>query len=167
MVLFTLGSDEDERKNYFCFRSNIKEPLLVAFGILPKNFGRWRRPMNGTLEFYECRLSGGDTETPRAVIKFVTVRISSGGKVRFSQASVILSTGGGSCVVKGGGACVAGWDMCGEGVCMAGGHVWHWGCVCGGGCAWQESVHGRRGMCGRRDGPLQQTVRILLECILV
>ena len=59
---------------------------------------------------------------------FITVRNSSCGKVMFSQASVILSTGG----------------VHGKGVaCMAEG------------CAWQE----------RR--PLQRTVRILLECILV
>ena len=59
------------------------------------------------------------------------------------------------------GACVAGrgwggghvWQdggdgMLGEGVCMAGG-------MCGEGCAWHERQ------------PLQRTVRILLECILV
>ena len=34
---------------------------LVAFG-MPQNFGRWWGPMNGTLSFYEYRLSGGDTQ---------------------------------------------------------------------------------------------------------
>ena len=59
--------------------------------------------------------------------------------VMFSQASVILSTGEGVCVAKGEGghACQGG------GACVAGGR------------AWQE----------RR--PLQLTVCILLECILV
>ena len=37
---------------------------MVAFGFLPKNFGRWPGPVNGTFSFYECRLSGGgDTQT--------------------------------------------------------------------------------------------------------
>ena len=27
----------------------------------PRNVGRWRGPMNRTLSFYECRMSGGDT----------------------------------------------------------------------------------------------------------
>ena len=51
--------------------------LVVAFGFLPQNFGRWKGPMNGTLSFYECRLSGGelrdsgDTITPPVVIKFI------------------------------------------------------------------------------------------------
>ena len=27
-----------------------------------KNFGRWRGPTIGTLSFYDCRLSGGDTQ---------------------------------------------------------------------------------------------------------
>ena len=35
--------------------------LVVAFGFLPQNLGRCYEPMNGTLSFYECRLSGGDT----------------------------------------------------------------------------------------------------------
>ena len=50
--------------------------------------------------------------------------------------------------------CVVG-GMCGHGVCMAGGHAWPGG-MCGrGGYVWQVRW------------PLQQTVRILLECILV
>ena len=34
---------------------------MVAFGILPHSFWRWQEPMNGTLSFYECSLSVGDT----------------------------------------------------------------------------------------------------------
>ena len=62
------------------------------------------------------------------------------------------------------GACMAG-GMHGRGVCMAGGHVWQ-------GCAWWGHIHGR-GMHGRgghvlqERRPLQHTVCILLECILV
>ena len=36
----------------------VRVTLVVAFGFLPQNFGRWRGPMNGTLSFYECRFSG-------------------------------------------------------------------------------------------------------------
>ena len=36
--------------------------LVVAFGLLPQNFGWWQGPPNGTLSFYECRLSGEDTQ---------------------------------------------------------------------------------------------------------
>ena len=40
---------------------------MVAFGFLPQNFGRWWEPTDGTLSFYECRFSGGNTQTrPRA-----------------------------------------------------------------------------------------------------
>ena len=39
----------------------VRVALVVAFGILPENFGRWWGPTNGNLLFYECRLSGGDT----------------------------------------------------------------------------------------------------------
>ena len=57
--------------------------------------------------------------------------------------------------------------MCGRGACVAGVCAWQWACVAGdmhdggicggggGGHAWQERQ------------PLQQTVHILLECILV
>ena len=65
--------------------------------------------------------------------------------------------------VHGRGACVVG-GMCGrvhvwQGACMAGGvhdrgHVWQGACMAGG-HAWQERW------------PLQWTVRILLECILL
>ena len=34
---------------------------MVVFGFLSPNFGRWWGPLNGTLAFYECRFSGGDT----------------------------------------------------------------------------------------------------------
>ena len=64
--------------------------------------------------------------------------------------------------------------MCGRGVCMAGGDMCgrgvHGGTCIVGGHAWQGSVHGGEGG-GRRARqqrrPLQRTVRILLECILV
>ena len=60
--------------------------------------------------------------------RIFTVRNSSCGKVMFSQASVILSTGGrvwqrGACVVKGG--------MHGKGGCMVKG-----ACVAKGRCVW-------------------------------
>ena len=35
---------------------------MVAFGFLPQNVGRWYRPKNSNFYFYECRLSGGDTQ---------------------------------------------------------------------------------------------------------
>ena len=79
-----------------------------------------------------------------------TVRNSSCGKVMFSQASVILSTGGGcawqrgtymakgTCIAKRGGACVvkevcvAKGGMLGEGgMCVEGGHAWQGLCVAG------------------------------------
>ena len=34
---------------------------MVAFGFLPQHCKRWWVPTNGTLSFYECRLSGEDT----------------------------------------------------------------------------------------------------------
>ena len=106
------------------------------------------------------------------------------GKVIFSQASVILSTGG-ACVVAGGvrgcwGACVVvggcvvarghAWlpgGMCGcqgacvvmWGVCMVVGGM----CGSGGHAWWLEG--GMRGI--QRDTVNKQAVRILLECILV
>ena len=36
--------------------------LLVAFGFLPQNLGRWWGSTNGTTPSCECRLSGGDTQ---------------------------------------------------------------------------------------------------------
>ena len=60
------------------------------------------------------------------------------------------------------------------GVC-GGGHAWQGACVTGGmhgrGCAWQggmcsRSMHGG-GHAWQERRPLQRTVRILLECILV
>ena len=36
--------------------------LVVASGFLPQNFRRWQGSMNGTLSFYKCRLSSGDTQ---------------------------------------------------------------------------------------------------------
>ena len=56
---------------------------------------------------------------------------------------------------RGGGMCDRR-DVHGDrGVCMAGGHAWWGACVAGVGSVWQERW------------PLQRTVRILLECILV
>ena len=43
--------------------------LVVAFGFLPQNSGRWCGPTNAILSFYGCRLSGGDTQTLPAVMK--------------------------------------------------------------------------------------------------
>ena len=39
----------------------VRVSLVVAFGFLPQNSGRWWRSMNGTLSFYECRFSAWDT----------------------------------------------------------------------------------------------------------
>ena len=44
---------------------------MVAFGFLSQNFGKWQELTNGTLSFYECRLSGEDTQTLPDVIEFV------------------------------------------------------------------------------------------------
>ena len=82
----------------------------------------------------------------------ITVRNSSCGKVMFSQACVKNSVHRGR--VHGKGECAWQGDM------HSRGHAWWGACVAGGVhdggvCAWQE----------RR--PLQQMVRILLECILV
>ena len=35
----------------------VRVTLVVAFGFLPQNFGRWRGPTNGTLSFYEQRVN--------------------------------------------------------------------------------------------------------------
>ena len=37
----------------------VRVTLVVAFGFLPQNFGRWWGPTNSTLSVYECRFSGG------------------------------------------------------------------------------------------------------------
>ena len=44
--------------------------LVVAFGFLPRNFRR-QGSTNGTLSLYECRMSGGDTQTLTTVINLV------------------------------------------------------------------------------------------------
>ena len=41
----------------------VRVTLVVAFGFLPQNFGKWWGPTNTTLSFYECRFSGGDPQT--------------------------------------------------------------------------------------------------------
>ena len=50
---------------------------MVAFGFLSQNFVKWQVSIrNDSLSFYECRfsgednMSGGDTQTIPAVIKF-------------------------------------------------------------------------------------------------
>ena len=136
----------------------------------------------------------------------ITVCNISCGKVMFSQASVILSTGGFAWWRRGvcgrghvwQGACVAG-GMHGRGhawwgECMAGGmhgrghawweegsmhgrgHAWCGACVAGGmhdrgmhgrGHAWQGRVCMAGGHAWQERQPLQRTVRILLECILL
>ena len=111
---------------------------------------------------------------------FITVRKRSCRKVMFSErVSRILFTG--ACVV--GGSTLVGrvhaWQggMHFRGACMASGHAWQGGmhgkgaCIAGG-HAWQEGVHGK-GVCmvgwhaWQEIRPLQRTVCILLECILV
>ena len=52
------------------FGSSCRVTLVVASGSLPQNIGRWQGPTNGTLSFYESRLSGRDTQSLAAVIKF-------------------------------------------------------------------------------------------------
>ena len=72
----------------------------------------------------------------------------------------------GACMAKGGGVHGKGWGVHGKrGACMV-------GSMHGGGHVWQGVVHGRVGMHGREHAcqerwPLQWTVRILMECILV
>ena len=36
----------------------VRATLVVAFGFLPQNFGRWWGPMNSKLSSYEWRFSG-------------------------------------------------------------------------------------------------------------
>ena len=59
--------------------------------------------------------------------------------------------------MHGGGACIAG--VCGRGACMSRG-------MCGRGACMAGGMHGR-GHAWQEGRPLQRTVRILLECILV
>ena len=72
---------------------------------------------------------------------------------------------GSVCVWQGEGVCMTG------GACVAGGHAWPeraWlgeGCVAGGVCG-RGGMHGR-GRVWQERRPLQQTVCILLECILI
>ena len=97
----------------------------------------------------------------------------------FSQASVILSGGGGHAwqreayVVKGDvhgkgghvsqmGACVVKGDMHGKGACVARGTCMAKGVYMAKGC-----MHGKGGCAWQERWPLQQTVCILKECILV
>ena len=92
--------------------------------------------------------------------RIITVRNSSCGKVIFSQASVILSTG----------------ERAWQGSCMAGGYVargcaWQGACVAGGMCGrgmhdrghlWQRGLHGRGALQVSRRGGLvsQQALQV-------
>ena len=49
-------------RNIVCFLVARKSHLSGCFGFVPQHFGMWRGPMNGTLSFYECGFSGGDTQ---------------------------------------------------------------------------------------------------------
>ena len=60
--------------------------LVVAFGILPQNFGRWTGPMSAILSLYYCRMSGRDTQTLPAVIKkFELSTLTDGGNTKISH----------------------------------------------------------------------------------
>ena len=89
------------------------------------------------------------------------ITVCSCGKVMFSQASVILSTGWGH--VWQGGVCVAGRGVCGRGhvwqrgACMVGGHVWWryaWQgtCMAEGVCMARGACMAVGGMCGSGGG---------------
>ena len=39
----------------------VRVTIVVVFGFLPPDFGRWRELMNGTLSFYESMFSSGYT----------------------------------------------------------------------------------------------------------
>ena len=41
----------------------VRITLVVAFGFLPKNFGRWWGSMNDTFALYECSLSSVDNQS--------------------------------------------------------------------------------------------------------
>ena len=45
--------------------------LVIAFGFLSQNFGRWWGSMTAILSFFDRRLSGGDTQILPAVIERV------------------------------------------------------------------------------------------------
>ena len=68
---------------------------------------------------------------------FITVRYSSYRNIMFSQASVILSTGG----MHGRGACVAGWFVW-QGGMHGRGYICGWGGMCGGGMHGEGGIHG-------------------------
>ena len=44
------------------FGGSCRVTLVVAFGFLLQIFRRWHEPINCTFSFYECRLSGWDTQ---------------------------------------------------------------------------------------------------------
>ena len=83
----------------------------------------------------------------------------------FLHLSVILFRGG----MRGGGGHVWWWGMCGRGACVAGGMHGRGGLHGRGGMhfgGWQ-GVCVAGGHARQEIWPLQRTVRILLECILV
>ena len=43
--------------------------FMVVFAFLHQIFGRWQEPMNSTLSFFECRFTGGNTQTLPTVIE--------------------------------------------------------------------------------------------------
>ena len=117
-----------------------------------------------------------------------TVRNSGCGKVMFLYLSVILFTvggvhgrggmrgRGGAWTAKGGGMYGKGhvWqEGCAwQGECVVGEHAW-WGeawcgaCVEGGSCTARDMCGGQELRAWQQRWPLQRTVRIILECILV
>ena len=40
---------------------SLRVTLVAGFGFLPQNGGMWSGPMNGTLSFYECSWSSGNS----------------------------------------------------------------------------------------------------------
>ena len=68
--------------------------LVVAFGFLLQNVGRWYGPTNCTLSFYECRFSGGDTITcwrtlkPNLMQKTLKFLLMGGGDIKTLGASI-------------------------------------------------------------------------------
>ena len=69
---FTLKHIHNEGSPQFWWL--VRATLLVAFGFLSQNYGKWQGPTNGTLSFYEWifrDLGGGDTPTLPYAKEFV------------------------------------------------------------------------------------------------
>ena len=127
-------------------------------------------------------------QAPYQAVNIVTVRKRSCGKVLFSEVCVKNSVHREVCMVGGHAWWGHVWQggMHGRGACVVGGmcdrgHTWQGACVVGGcvagehawwRCAWPGGMH-CRGVCMagghalQEIQPLQRTVRILLECILI